>query len=182
MDGGERILTARNQPRIERIKDLKKYNVESNPVTYLMIGRDLMMNYINLIKVGMMSMKLGKEDGLLTTSDLCIKVDSVPHESRKIRFGDCEIISKNDKTACLIQIDENTKTGRRECSINSNTFLKLKSHLDKGIKLRNRQIEDINSRLKKGDKNIIDTYRKKIKEPIELLPRDKDDLVLMNPF
>ena len=46
-----------------------------------------------------------------------------PHESRKIRFGDCEIISKNDKTACLIQIDENTKTGRRECSINSNTFL-----------------------------------------------------------
>ena len=74
-----------------------------------------------------------------------------PHESRKIRFGDCEIISKNDKTACLIQIDENTKTGRRECSINSNTFLKLKSHLDKGIKLRNRQIEDINRRLSESE-------------------------------
>ena len=78
-----------------------------------------------------------------------------PHESRKIRFGDCEIISKNDKTACLIQIDENTKTGRRECSMNGNTFLNVKSHLVKGIKLRNKQIEDINSRLKKGDKKLL---------------------------
>ena len=78
-----------------------------------------------------------------------------PHESRKIRFGDCEIIKKGDKSACLIQIDQNTKTGRRECSINTNTFLKLKSHLDKGIKLRNRQIEDINRRLSVVTKQLL---------------------------
>ena len=177
------FLLPRNQPKIERIKDLKKYTVESNPA-YLPNDWKRFNDELYKFDQGWDDeYETWKRRWFINYIRFMYQGGFRPHESRKIRFGDCEIITKNDKSACLIQIDENTKTGRRECSINSNTFLKLKSHLDKGIKLRNRQIEDINRRLSAGDKTIIDTYRKKVKEPIQLLPpRDKDDLVLMNPF
>ncbi len=176
-------LLPRNQPKLERIKDLKKYNTESNPA-YLPAHWKLFNDELYKFDQGCEDeYETWKRRWFINYVRFMYQGGFRPHESTKIRFGDCEIIKRNNASACLIQIDENTKTGRRECSINANTFLKLRSHLDKGIKLRNQQIKDWNYRLENGDKTITDYYRKKIKEPIPLLlPRDKDDLVLMNPF
>ena len=177
-------LLPKNQPKLERIKDNKKYTEESNPA-YLPADWKIFKDHLYKFDQGWEDeFETWKRRWFINYVRFMYQGGFRPHESRKIRFGDCEIIKRKDgKPACLIQINENTKTGRRECSMNGNTFLNVKSHLVKGIKLRNKQIEDINSRLKKGDDKIIDVYRKKIKEPIELLPPlDKDDLVLMNPF
>ena len=49
------------------------------------------------------------------------------HEARKIRFGDVEMDKRKDgKPVAIIQIDADTKTGRREAVMNGNTFLNVK--------------------------------------------------------
>jgi len=178
------FLQPQNKPQIERIKDLKKYSEESNPA-YLPDDWKKFKDHLYKFDQGYEDeFETWKRRWFINYIRFMYQGGFRPHESRKITFGDCEILKRKDgKPSCLIQIDENTKTGRREMTMNGNTFLNVKSHLVKGIKLRNRQIEDINSRLKKGDDKIIDNYRKRIKEPIPLLePLDKDDFVLMNPF
>ena len=108
-----------------------------------------------------------------------------PHEARKIRFGDVEISKnrKDGKPVAIIQIDADTKTGRRDAVMNGNTFLNVKSHLNKGIKIRNKQINLMNEKLLKGNKKVLD-FHNRLHEKIlpEVHKTDKDDLVLMNPF
>ena len=107
-----------------------------------------------------------------------------PHEARKIRFGDVEISKnrKDGKPVAIIQIDADTKTGRRDAVMNGNTFLNVKSHLNKGIKIRNKQINDMNEKLLGGNK-VLDFHNRLHKSELpEVHNPEKDDLVLMNPF
>ena len=107
-----------------------------------------------------------------------------PHEARKIRFGDVEISKnrKDGKPVAIIQIDADTKTGRRDAVMNGNTFLNVKAHLNKGIKIRNKQIKRMNEKLLEGTKVLDFHNRRHEKELASLHNVDKDDLVLMNPF
>jgi len=107
-----------------------------------------------------------------------------PHEARKIRYGDVEVTKrKSDGKPCaVIQIDADTKTGRRDAVMNGNTFLNVKSHLMKGIKIRNKQIKSMNERLYKG-KKVLDFHNRLHKKELpEVHNPEKDDFVLMNPF
>ena len=107
-----------------------------------------------------------------------------PHEARKIRFGDVEISKnrKDGKPVAIIRIDADTKTGRRDAVMNGNTFLNVKSHLMKGIKIRNKQISCMNEKLLGGDKVLDFHNRRHEKELPQVHNPEKDDLVLMNPF
>ena len=107
-----------------------------------------------------------------------------PHEARKIRFGDVEISKnrKDGKPVAIIKIDADTKTGRREAVMNGNTFANVKSHLMKGIKIRNKQISHMNEKLLGGVK-VLDFHNRKHEKELPLVHNpEKDDLVLMNPF
>ena len=105
------------------------------------------------------------------------------HEARKIRFGDVEMDKRKDgKPVAIIQIDADTKTGRREAVMNGNTFLNVKYHLNKGIKIRNKQISLMNEKLLGGDKVLDFHNRRHEKELPPVHNPEKDDLVLMNPF
>ena len=89
---------------------------------------------------------------------------------------------EDGKPSALIQIDTDTKTGKREMVMNGNTFKNLKYHLNKGKKIRNKQIIEKNEKLLKGLK-VNDFHNRSYKEPLpEVAPISKDDFVLMNPF
>ena len=66
--------------------------------------------------------------------------------------------------------------------MNGNTFLNVKYHLNKGIKIRNKQIIEKNEKLLKKEK-VRDFHNRSYKEPLdEVIAAHKDDLILMNPF
>ena len=70
---------------------------------------------------------------------------SRPHESAKIRCGSCRVEKRTDgKLIGIVEIPADTKRGRRTAILNGNTLRKILSHLRKGIKIRNKQIEIYN--------------------------------------
>jgi len=103
------------------------------------------------------------------------------HETAQIRLGDCEVQTRPDgKVKGIVKVAPSTKTGRRTVIMNGNTLRKVKSHLNKGIKIRNQQIELYNSRVKNGE---IKDRKGNPKPEIKLLsPASKDDCLMMNPF
>ena len=66
--------------------------------------------------------------------------------------------------------------------MNGNTFLNVKYHLNKGIKIRNKQIQEKNKKLLEG-KKVLDFHNRLYKQQLdEVVAAHKDDLILMNPF
>ena len=178
-------LDPKNKPDIQRIKNRTKFREEANPAflpddwkafkdvlykfdqghdnEYETWRRRWFINYVRFMYQGGFR----------------------PHEARKIRFGDVEISKnrKDGKPVAIIQIDADTKTGRRDAVMNGNTFLNVKSHLNKGIKIRNKQINLMNEKLLKGNKKVLDFHNRLYKQQLdEVVAAHKDDLILMNPF
>ena len=117
-----------------------------------------------------------------------------PHESAKIRLGDCrttdKIVDGNKRKYGIVYIRPDTKRGKRELVMNGYTLLKVQQHLKKGIKIRNKQIELDNKKIREEYQNrSIDWLAQRYKD-IDLISRQipelqqasKDDLLLMNPF
>ena len=103
------------------------------------------------------------------------------HESSQIRIGDTEVQKRPDgKIKGIISISPTTKTGRRTLIMNGNTLRKVKSHLTKGIKLRNEQIKKHNEMVLSGEGKR--RKRNRNYELPSLEPATKDDFLLMNPF
>ena len=71
------------------------------------------------------------------------------HETRQIAVGDCDVQKRPDgNVKGIVQIRPTTKTGARTVIMNGNTLRKIKSHLTKGVKLRNEQIKIHNAQTK----------------------------------
>ena len=117
-----------------------------------------------------------------------------PHESSKILIGDCrttdKLVDGIKRKYGIVYIRPDTKRGKRELVMNGYTILKIQQHLKKGIKIRNKQIELDNKRIRDEfmDRDInwlsrrykdIDVITRQIPE---YEPASKDDLLLMNPF
>ena len=173
-----------NKPIIKRIRDKKNYRDEANPA--------FLPDDFKAFKDVLYKFDQGYEDEYETWRRRWF-INYVrfmygggfrPHEARKIKFGDVEISNnrKDGKPVAIIQIDADTKTGRRDAVMNGNTFLNVKSHLMKGIKIRNKQISCMNEKLLGGDKVLDFHNRRHEKELPQVHNPEKDDLVLMNPF
>jgi len=119
------------------------------------------------------------------------QLGSRPHETAKIRVAGTRVEKRSDgKLVGIVEIPVDTKRGRRTSIMNGNTLRKVLSHLRKGIKIRNSQIELMNKVILEehsGD----DLVRLQKKYPlinpqtrqIDLLkPVSNDDLLMMNPF
>lgn len=105
-----------------------------------------------------------------------------PHETAQIRVGDCDVLSRKDgRISGIVKISNTTKTGGREVAMNGNTIKKIKSHLSKGIKIRNEQIDLLNQRINNGE--IKDKKGNLVVTPLpKVAPLSKDDFLMMNPF
>ena len=103
------------------------------------------------------------------------------HETRAIRLNDIEVVRKNGKVKWgVVQVSPSTKTGKRTVIMNGNWLNAVKYHLNKGIKLRNEQIELHNKMVKDG---TLPRWRanQDLIEPIPF-PPPPDTLLMSNPF
>ena len=117
-----------------------------------------------------------------------------PHESSKIRVGDCRTTDKTvdgiKRKYGIVYIRPDTKRGKRELIMNGHTILKIRQHLKKGIKIRNKQIELDNKLIRDEymdrDINWLVRRYKDLDVETRQIPvfdqANKDDLLLMNPF
>lgn len=119
------------------------------------------------------------------------QLGSRPHETAKIRCGNCRVEKRPDgKLKGIVEIPADTKRGKRTAIMNGNTLRKTQSHLRKGIKIRNEQLKLFNQRLvdEFGDvptEQLVKKYRYVNPETrqMDLLdPVSNDDLLMMNPF
>lgn len=102
-------------------------------------------------------------------------------ETAQIRLLDCEVQKRPDgKLKGVVHVSPTTKTGRRDVIMNGHTLRKVKYHLNKGIKIRNQQIEAYNLRVKNGE--ILDRKGNARPELTPLRSASNDDLLMMNPF
>ena len=180
----EEHLQPINKPIIKRIKDKKNYREEANPA-FLPEDWERFKDVLYKFDVGHDNeYETWRRRWFINYVRFMYGGGFRPHEARKIRFGDVELFNKrkDGKPTALIHIDTDTKTGKREMVMNGNTFKNLKYHLNKGIKIRNKQILEKNEKLLKGQR-VHDFHNRSYKEPLpEVAPISKDDFILMNPF
>ena len=175
-------LSADNKPIIKRIKDRKNYREEANPAFLPNDWRAFKDVLYNFDQGHKDEYETWRRRWFINYVRFMFGGGFRPHEARKIRFGDIDMDKKDGKTFAYIRIDSDTKTGKRDVVMNGNTVLNLKYHLNKGIKIRNKQILEKNEKLLSGNK-VHDFHNRSYKEPLpEVAAASKDDLLLMNPF
>ena len=176
-------LRPEDKPVIKRIKDKKNYREEANPAFLPPDWRKFKDVLYQFDQGHENEYETWRRRWFINYVRFMYQGGFRPHEARKIRFGDVEMDKRKDgKPIAVIQIDSDTKTGKREMVMNGNTFLNVKYHLNKGIKIRNKQIEEKNKKLLSGQK-VHDFHNRSYKEPLpEVYAASKDDLILMNPF
>ena len=179
----QEMIDPRKKPHVKKIKDRTQYRDEANPAFLPEDWRkfcDALYKFDQDIDD---NIERWKHRWFINWIRFQYQGGFRPSESRQITFGDCEVVKrKDDKLSGIIRIKSDTKTGSREVAMNGNTLQKVKYHLNKGIKLRKIQIEQINKDILDG-KRVITTDNRRITEllPETYLPT-KDDLLLMNPF
>ena len=103
------------------------------------------------------------------------------HETRRLTLGDIEVVRKNGKVRWgVVQVSPHTKTGKRTVIMNGNWLNAVKYHLNKGIKLRNEQIEIHNKKVEDGTIERWRAVKTKI-DPIPF-PPPPDTPLMANPF
>ena len=172
-----------NKPIIKRIKDNKNYREEANPA-FLPPDWKAFKDVLYKFDQGHENeYETWRRRWFINYVRFMYQGGFRPHEARKIRFGDVEMDKRKDgRPVAIIQIDSDTKTGKRTMVMNGNTFLNVKYHLNKGIKIRNKQIQEKNKKLLEG-KKVLDFHNRLYKQQLdEVVAAHKDDLILMNPF
>ncbi len=180
----EEHLRPEHQPIIDRIKNRKNFRIEANPA-YLPEDWKRFKDVLYQFDQGCNDeYETWRRRWMINYVRFMYQGGFRPHEARKIRFGDVELGKRKDgKPTALIRINPDTKTGRRDVVMNGNTFKNVQYHLDKGIKIRNKQIIEKNEKLLKSNAKVVDNHNRGYKDPLrEVEKRSKDDLVLMNPF
>jgi len=169
------MLDPKKKPEVKKVKDRKNYRDEANPAFLPDDWRKFCDELYLLDKDIDDEEKEWKLRWFIHWVRFQYQSGCRPHESMQIRLGDCEVAKRRDgKVGAIVRISNTTKTGGRDVVVNGSTFQKLKYHLDKGIKIRNKQIEMHNIRVASGEMQA---------KPLQLIPEaSNDDLLLMNPF
>lgn len=176
------MLDPKKKPDLKKIKDRKNYRDEANPA-FLPEHWRRFCDELYAIENGIADPEtLWKRRWFIHWVRFQYQSGCRPHETEQIRLGDIEIVKRKDgKTSGILKISNTTKTGGREVAMNGNTLQKIKSHLTKGIKIRNQQIEQYNQRISDGQ--VKDKKGDLVTLPLPLIPQaSKDDLLMMNPF
>ncbi|QPN64492.1 hypothetical protein [Synechococcus sp. CBW1004] len=176
------MLDPKKKPEVKKIKDRKNYRDEANPAFLPDHWKRFSDELYAIEKQSLDQETRWKRRWIIQWVRFQYQSGCRPHETAQIRWGDCEVVRRSDgKLSGIVKISNTTKTGGREVAMNGNTLQAIKSHLSKGIKIRNEQHADLNRRItaemikdKKG--NLVTEI-----EPLVLPPSD-DDLLMMNPF
>lgn len=176
------MLDPKKKPELKKLKDRKNYRDEANPA-FLPDDWKKFCGELYEVEKGIDDPEtLWKRRWFIQWVRFQYQSGCRPHETAQIRLGDCEILKRKDgKISGILKISNTTKTGGREVAMNGNTLQKIKSHLKKGIKIRNEQIKALNQKILAGE--VRGKSGNAVCELLPLLAQpSKDDPLMMNPF
>ena len=176
------MLDPKKKPELKKLKDRRNYRDEANPAFLPEDWKKFCSELYEVEKCVDDPEALWKRRWFIQWVRFQYQSGCRPHETAQIRLGDCEVVKRKDgKTSGILKISNTTKTGGREVAMNGSTLQKIKSHLIKGIKIRNQQIEAHNQMVLSGE--VRDKKGQVVTALIPLIPQaSKDDLLMMNPF
>ena len=176
------MLDPKKKPDLKKLKDRKNYRDEANPA-FLPEDWKKFCSELYALENGIDDPEtLWKRRWFVQWVRFQYQSGCRPHETAQIRLGDCEVVKRKDgKVSGILKISNTTKTGGREVAMNGSTLQKIKSHLNKGVKIRNAQIELHNQMVLAGE--VKNKKGDVVADIVPLIPTpSKDDLLMMNPF
>ena len=175
------LLDPRKFPELVKLKDKKDYREEANPAFFpdeWEAFKDVLKKYV---AESTDDLQKWKRQWLLNWVFFMYHGGFRCHEAMALRIGDVSTRKMPDGSLKgIVEVPATTKTGKRTTIMNGHWLNGVKYHLNKGVKLRNQQIELHNKKVEDG---TIERWRK-IKTKIDLIPfpLPKDTLLFSNPF
>ena len=177
------ILDANYFPAINKLRDRKEYKEDANPA--------FMPDEWDAVKSHLMDWVQKREDDdelqlwrrrwMFNWIFFMYHFGGRYHEAMQLRVGDVSTRKMPDgKLKGIIEVSSSTKTGRRTVVMNGHWVNSVKSHLNRGVKLRNQIIQQHNQLVESGD---IKKYRWRFQGRIPLLAKpSKDTPLFLNPI
>ncbi len=177
------LMDANKLPVLTKLRNRKEFKEESNPA-FMPEEWDALKASLNewvKIKEGDDEIKKWRRRWIYNWIFFMYHFGGRPHEGMALRVGDLETKKMPDgKLKGIVHVPADTKRGKRVVVMNGHWVNSVKSHLLKGVKLRNEQIEKHNKLVDSGD---IQNYRWRHQGRIPLIPKpDKDTLLFLNPL
>ena len=177
------ILDANSSPRVKKLRDRKEYKEDANPA--------FMPDEWDAVKSQLTEWVQKREDDdeltlwrrrwMFNWIFFMYHFGGRYHEAMLLRVGNVSTRKMPDgKLKGIVEVSSTTKTGRRIVVMNGHWVNSVKSHLNKGVRLRNQIIEEHNLLVESGE---IKKYRWRFQGRIPLLPKpEKDTLLFLNPI
>ena len=177
------ILDANNYPVVNKLRNRKEFKEDANPAfmpdEWLAV-KDSLKEFV-AVRDGDDEVSKWRRRWLFNWVFFMYHFGGRCHEAMALTLGDISTRKMPDgKLKGIVQISPRTKTGKRTVVMNGHWLNSVKSHLNKGIKLRNQAIAEHNAIVDSGD---ISNYRWRFQGRIPLLEKsNKDTPLFLNPL
>lgn len=177
------LLDASSLPVIDKLRNRKVFAEDSNPA-FMPDEWDALKSCMNewvKVKDGDDEIKKWRRRFIYNWIFFMYHFGGRPHEAMALRLGDLETKKMPDgKLKGIVRVSPLTKRGKRIAVMNGHWVNSVSSHLLKGVKLRNQQIEEHNKLVESGE---CKNYRWRHQGRIPLLSKpDKDTPLFLNPL
>ena len=177
------ILDANDFPIIQKLRNRKDFKEDANPA-FMPDEWDAVKACLNefvKIKHGDDEITKWRRRWIYNWIFFMYHFGGRVHEGMMLTLGDVSVRKMPDgKLKGIVQVSPQTKTGKRTVIMNGHWLNSVKSHLQKGVKLRNKQIEEHNKIVDSGE---IKNYRWRFQGRIPLLEKpNKDTSLFLNPI
>lgn len=177
------ILDANHFPIIQKLRNRKDFKEDANPA-FMPDEWDAVKACLNefvKIKDGDDELTKWRRRWIYNWIFFMYHFGGRVHEGMMLTLGDVSVRKMPDgKSKGIVQVSPQTKTGKRIVIMNGHWVNSVKSHLRKGVRLRNQQIEEHNQIV---DSGVIKNYRWRFQGRIPLLEKpSKDTPLFLNPI
>ncbi len=177
------LLDANDSPILQKLRNRKEFKEDANPA-FMPDEWEALKSCLNewvKIKDGDDEVKKWRRRWIYNWIFFMYHFGGRPHEAMALRLGDLETKKIADgKLKGIVRVSPLTKRGKRTAIMNGHWLNSVKSHLSKGINLRNQQIESHNKLVDSGE---IKKFRWRHQGRIPLIPQpDKDTPLFLNPL
>lgn len=177
------ILDANDFPLVQKLRNKKEFKEDANPA-FMPDEWDAVKACLNefvKIKDGDDEIIKWRRRWIYNWIFFMYHFGGRVHEGMMLTLGDISTSKMPDgKLKGIVQVSPKTKTGKRTVVMNGHWLNSVKSHLRKGVKIRNQQIEEHNKLVESGE---VEKYRWRFQGKIPLLPDpNKDTPLFLNPI
>ena len=177
------LLDANNFPTVQKLRNRKEFKEDANPA-FMPEEWDALKSCLNewvKVKEGDDEIKKWRRRWIYNWIFFMYHFGGRPHEAMALRLGDLETKKMPDgKLKGIVRVSPLTKRGKRTAIMNGHWLNSVKSHLLKGVKLRNQQIDEHNQLVDSGE---IKNYRWRHQGRIPSIAKpDKDTPLFLNPL